>query len=449
MQWVGWAGDMKPISRRDGIWIEIPELEFPTDLLYALEVHSPAIHITDSLATVASATEALGCAMLFSPLENTALAAEVFVALVFAPLVSETAKAADALSVPVFLTESFDTVVAGETLAGIDAAVVLDRARAAEVWGGALVATSSLYDTGFASDASSVVVGGITVDTLYAAGSLIGALATAVSETAWASDTATASLQVGGESIVVGSVADVIAAGAIGALSETATASFALSGYAASASELLSNTITAADLVAGPITGYATLPETSGRLTDALSSRFSLMGVLADSPLSGDALSDIAYQLIVVTNTETGAVSTYTLTPSVTGVVEYRGTLYLAGTDGLYALDAEDDGEREVAWTLNSGFSSFGTDRIKRVQDINAMARTEGTTALQVVSARNGTKTSWDYVLPPLTRSAYRDGVIKVGKGVQSVYYQVALMGTGPSEIDQLRLTLQPLSRRR
>jgi hypothetical protein len=216
----------------------------------------------------------------------------------------------------------------------------------------------------------------------------------------------------------------------------------ALSLYASS-----TDTVRFAETLTGGVAVYAVLSDTF-EFTDAATSTLTLVGVLSDTILFGDTLSEAA-QSVYVVNAETGAVSTYTLTPVVAGVAEFRGTLYLAGPDGLFALDADQDEDGEVVWTIQTGVENFGTDRLKRIRDVNLLARTEDDTTLQVVADRYGQKQEWNYRLPPLTRDSYRDGLVKVGQGVQSVYYALGVQGIGPAEVDQLRVVIEPLSRRR
>jgi hypothetical protein len=210
----------------------------------------------------------------------------------------------------------------------------------------------------------------------------------------------------------------------------------------------LEDTVFAADGLIGTVAVYAPFLADTLVVTDGLTSHLGLVGVLSDTVLYGDTLHE-ATQKIIVVNADTGAVSTYTFTPTIKSVMHYQGVLYLAGPEGLYALDAVQDDDGAVVWTLRTGFSNLGTDQIKRVQDVNFQARTEGGTTFQVVSDRYGQKQEWNYRLPPLTRNSYRDGVVKVGKGIQSVYWQFAAQGVGPAEIDQLRFVVEPLSRRR
>lgn len=241
---------------------------------------------------------------------------------------------------------------------------------------------------------------------------------------------------------------DSIDAIALASAAETLIFADVLEGQVATYAPELVDTVGFVDTLFGTTAVYAPLLSDTGVWVDALSSTLSLVGVLSDTVLWGDSLGEAA-QIIHVVNADTGAVSTYTFTPSIVGMTEYRGVLYLAGPDGLYALDAETDSGAGIVWTLRTGFSNLDTDKLKRVQDINVLARVQGDTTFQVVTNRTGKKQEWNYRLPPLTRESHRDGVIQPGMGVTSVYWQFAFKGVAPAEINQLRLVVTPLSRRR
>lgn len=183
-------------------------------------------------------------------------------------------------------------------------------------------------------------------------------------------------------------------------------------------------------------------------ISDSSLSGLVLAGILADTPLFTDTLIINNQQLIVV-NAETGAVSLYTLTPLIQGLTEFCGVLYLAGPQGLYALDADQDADGSIVWTMRTGFSNLGSDQLKRIHDANFQARTTADTNFKVVANRTGTKQEWQYRLPSLSRESYRDGVVKVGRGIQSVFWQFAAQGNGPVEIDQIQFTVENLSRRK
>ena len=229
----------------------------------------------------------------------------------------------------------------------------------------------------------------------------------------------------------------------------------------------LSDALTATDLVLLNTSEYVTLLN-SGIATDALTATVGLFSPLTESFVATTGLSgtlnvsstsadtgvitDLLLneeQTLYVINADTGAVSTYIVSPVITGLAQYEGILYMAGPQGLEALDASSDAGVEITWTVHTGFNNFGTDFIKRLLDVNLQARIQKDTNLVVVSNQYGQKYSYRYRLPILTRDSYRDGVIKVGKGISSVYWQVILQGKGEAEIDQIRLRLETLSRRR
>lgn len=232
----------------------------------------------------------------------------------------------------------------------------------------------------------------------------------------------------------------------------------------------LEDTITLTDAVSGQLALVAVGLEDALTLTDALDGTLGLTAVIEDVITLTDALGvpDLALvaaplldtvtftdalvlteQRLIVTNAETWAVSEYEFPLAVTGLAEFRGTLYVAAADGLYALDAAEDESGAVVWTLATGFSNLGSDLLKRVTDLNIQARTEGDATLIVTVDRTGIKQELTYRLPPLTRESYRDGVTKIGRGLQSVYWALGLRGEGPAEVDQLRPRIEPLSRRR
>lgn len=194
-------------------------------------------------------------------------------------------------------------------------------------------------------------------------------------------------------------------------------------------------------------TNYAALTDTV-TATTAVTSASNLTAALADSAVLTETLLESTQTLYVV-NADTGAVSTYALSPVVSGLAQYQELFYVAGSEGLYALDAADDDGTDITWTVHTGFSNWGTDSLKRVLDVNLQARIQEDTTLALTTDRYGQKQTHRYRLPELTRDSYRDGVVKLGKGIQSVYWQLVLQGLGEAEIDQIRVRLESLSRRK
>jgi hypothetical protein len=440
---------MRPLSRREGIWIEILELDLAEDVLYYSD------YISNSSLVFSEKIEE---SLIISDIINY----DEFESSVDTLLLSEIAGADDyGVSADTLLAYETlwltgveapllsETLVASDSIDSFYSAVTVDAVVLSDILAGRLAITGSLADTLVASDSIAAELSGISADTVIASDVAASAMTTASADTLIVTDAAAARLAITGATADTIIVSDEIDYGAIQSAADILVASDSIAGTVAVASPVLSDTVVVSETLAGPVSVYAAVLADTVAASDTLTGALALVGVLSDTVLFGDTLSDQAYQTVVVVNAETGAVSTYTMTPVVAGLAEYRGTLYLAGPDGLYAMDATEDEDGEVVWELRTGFSNLGTDLLKRVRDINVQGRTEGNTLFKVVAARGGQKQEYHYQLPAATRDAYRDGVIKPGQGIKSVYWQFELQGTGPSEVDQLRIAVEPLSRRR
>lgn len=345
-----------------------------------------------------------------------------------------------------------ETLVFSETLemlGGIDAASLSDILRLDEAIISNIVITIRVSN---AIDLSDVIGSGLigsSSDTLIASELFPTDTTTNSSEILAVSDVVASRLVVSSSFSDTLLDIDEIGYGFIQSASDALAAFDSVAGTVSVSSSVMSDTVIISEMLSCPVAIYAAVPSDTVAASDTLSCALTLVGVLSDTVLFGDTLSDAAYQVIVVVNAETGATSTYTMTPVIAGLAEYRGTLYLAGPDGLYAMDSTSDEDSDVVWTLRTGFSNLGSDMLKRILDVNILGRTEGNTLLKVVTSRSGQKQEYHYQLTAATRDTYRDGVTKVGRGLQSVYWQFALQGTGPAEIDQIKLAIESLSRRR
>lgn len=344
---------------------------------------------------------------------------------------------------------SSDTLIVSDSIDALYATAIGDTVILSDAITGRLAVTDSRSDTLVYGDSIAAGLAGVTADTAIASDSLATAATIGTADTLAVTDAATARLAISGVSSDTLASRDDIGYGFVQSAADSLVAADSITGVVAVASPVLTDTVVANEVLAGPVAIYAALPTDTIVGSDALAGTLALVGVLSDTVLFGDTLADTAYQMMVVVNAETGAVSTYTMTPSVAGLAEYRGTLYLAGPDGLYAMDATEDEDGEVVWTMRTGFSNLGSDLLKRVRDVNVQGRTEGGLTVQAITDRYGQKQEYSYLLPTLTRDAYRDGVVKIGKGLQSVYWALGLQGKGPAEVDQLRVAVEPLSRRR
>lgn len=206
------------------------------------------------------------------------------------------------------------------------------------------------------------------------------------------------------------------------------------------------------------------LTEIDGSLTDVLVATDILSGVLRITSVltsSGTLLDSISGDIVAsgivspqanvifVINAETGAVSTYTFTTTVSGSATYNNTLFLSCNDGLYALDNSTDNGTDISWEARTGFSNFGSDLIKRVIDVSVLARCSGVIEALTVSARYGEKVENRYSITRSTAGAFRDQIIKTGRGASGIYWQIGIAGKGPGEVNEMRVAAEPLSRRK
>ena len=285
-----------------------------------------------------------------------------------------------------------------------------------------------LTDIAIGSDALTVAKAVALVDVAVASDALAGlrAATRAVADTAYGSDALVRS--------------------AMRTLLDSAVASDAISPT--QRGRLLADTAHGSDALTG-VTLVVKAVANTGYGSDALTAVVHRILAVIDTGYAGDALSLGRDPAVWVINADTGAISEYQWTDRMDSAAVINGVLLIAMDTGLYALDADEDEDLPVSWRLQTGFSNLGSPLLKRVPDVNLQLRTEGVTQIEVITDRYGTKQTARYQLPALTRTSYRDGVCKLGKGWQSVYWGIAARGTGPAELGEIRPTIELLSRRR
>lgn len=345
------------------------------------------------------------------------------------PLI-ETLSMTDTLSVPVFETTFEETLSTTDTL------------------GGVLAITSVFTDSLSATDTLSVALTGVFTETLTPSDSLLAVQTPlAFVELVSMTDTLSSVLSITDRLTDTLLPTDTLTSLDIVAITETLTWTDTLTGPIAGFAPL-TDSLSMSDSLTGIVALYGTLTDTV-TATDTLGGALALLGVFTESLTIGDTLIQAQSQTVLAINAETGAVSEYVFTPTIQGLGTWRGQLYLATDDGLYALDQATDDSQPIEWEFRTGFANLGSDLLKRILDVNVLARGEGEVLLLLVADRQGTKEERRYQLVKLTADALRDQVIKAGKGIHSVYWQLGCQGVGPAEIDELRLRVEPLSRRR
>jgi len=439
-------GDTAAISGLTAEWVEAES----TDTVVVSEVLSSA-------EVILSLVDRCYCSDLVEEDQHTAITERVYSsdylvsALKVTQVLAESPVVRDALFAT-FSGDVTDTVVVSDGSSALIGWELADRVVATGVLGAALQISAALADSITGTDVLRAMTHAVSTDTVRASETLSGqaVFSGALRDTITVHDTLAASLASSAALADRGVIQETLGYAWMASTTDTLSATEVQVGVIRQIAPALVDGVAAAITLSSTMAVYAPVLTDTGLSADAVTdvTLLRLVGVLSDTVLAGDGLQESAQTLCVV-NAETGAVSTYTLTPVVTSLASFRGTLYLAGPDGLYAMDAETDGDGAVVWTVQTGFSDLGTDALKRIRDVNIQCRTAGDTTVQVTSDRCGEKQTWTYRLPPITRTAYRDGVVKIGKGIASVYYALGLQGVGPAELDQLRVVVEPLSRRR
>lgn len=339
-----------------------------------------------------------------------------------------------------------ESISAGDILSGQVVAVLIDSASVSDIVSSTLELAITLNESIAVDDSINAILVAPLADSVPVGEATLTISLVELSDSIPAGDSASSLVET--KVIFLDSIAsgDSLGASIATIIVDSVSAGDAIASNILAIGPLIDST-PAGDTLASSITVYAKLTDLIS-VSDTISQVLTLVGVLSDSIIAGDTLAREA-TLVTVVNAETGAVSTYHFSPTVRGMVEFKGILYLACDDGLYAVDASQDDTGDIVWSVKTGTMDFGTDQLKRIRDINAQMRTLGTTDLIVTTAREGVKRSDRYSMVPKTQTSYRDGIIKVGAGLSSVYWGLELTGTGPAEIDQLKVAVMPLGRRR
>lgn len=197
------------------------------------------------------------------------------------------------------------------------------------------------------------------------------------------------------------------------------------------------------------LAGVYALGEARGYGSDLASALLVLLAPQGEAIGYGVTLSPPKDWRVLVVNVDTGAMSLYQLPVQVSGLATFGGKVYVSSPDGLYSLDGSTDDGEPIQWSVRTGFSNWGSDVLKNMCDIDVQARWSGAASLTVTTDRLGVKARHTYNAPPIVRDSYIGSVIKVGRGLESVYWGFELSGDGDAEIDEIRLPFFEKSRRR
>lgn len=226
------------------------------------------------------------------------------------------------------------------------------------------------------------------------------------------------------------------------------------------------DTVAFQDALAGSLSAIAQLTDTAG-FADLAAPSLRMVAVAADTVAMGDTpaasleltahaadgvmfyvtlrLGDGEYSGWVLND---GAASEYRNYPF-NGFVEFpRGSKRYYGTsdDGLFELVGDTDaGEPIEAW-IKTALMDFGNGQRKRVPDVYVAFAGDGRLRLKVVATlRNGTTQEHWYDAELVSGSHEHNGRFKVGRGLESRYWQFTLANRDGGDLQLDELAFRPL----
>lgn len=123
---------------------------------------------------------------------------------------------------------------------------------------------------------------------------------------------------------------------------------------------------------------------------------------------------------------------------------EFEGRYFGCQPDGLYEQGADDDAGSDIAWSFRTGLQNFGTGKLKRVPSMYLGYTAKGDAVLKVFSTSpDGVLEENWYLLDAQPADTMRDGRVKIGRGLESVYWDFELVGIKPMSLDVIKF--QPI----
>ena len=198
--------------------------------------------------------------------------------------------------------------------------------------------------------------------------------------------------------------------------------------------------------------------EDVGTLTDGLSAQRLLEVLAGDGARFGDIgvyiVDPSVYYYGVVVNADTGATSDYTNVPFNSLAWFFReGWLLGSSPDGVFHIheDYDSDFGDPIRSSVATAMSLLGDDRLKRVDSVVVGYTADSNLILKMRVIEHGQKAEYWYQLDPQVAEGPREGVIKVGKGLKSRYWQLEIDNRNGADFNLDSVTWYPVvtSRRR
>lgn len=212
---------------------------------------------------------------------------------------------------------------------------------------------------------------------------------------------------------------------------------------------LAANRVTEMLALSGSDVGYATfsmlVPETLV-LGDAASTTAELFNQINEGVtfLARFSLPNGEY-LAWVCNAQTRAFTSYRNFPF-NSFCEIGGRYYGATDTGIYELAGDDDAGEPIAARIRTGLMDLGVAKLKRAESMYLGYRATGDLVLKVVTTSAGGEKneSW-YALQPRPAADLREGRVKIGKGLKSLYWGFEIANVDGADFELDSISLLPL----
>lgn len=127
-------------------------------------------------------------------------------------------------------------------------------------------------------------------------------------------------------------------------------------------------------------------------------------------------------------------------------IVAIDDVIYVAGEDGIYALDGKDE---TITATLTTGQMDVGQGQLAHLSEAYLAYELDGNASMTVSQTQAGKRESYTYRLPDKPADTLTTGRIQFGRGLRGRHFSFSLQLTGKAGyINDLRVSTQPVKRR-
>lgn len=128
------------------------------------------------------------------------------------------------------------------------------------------------------------------------------------------------------------------------------------------------------------------------------------------------------------------------------GLVDFDGRYFGTTRDGLFELVGDDDDGEDIDAHIKSALVDFGTSALKQLPDVYVAMTHGNQVVLKVVTTgKRGEQVEHIYTQTLTQASALHNGRIKLGRGLESKYWQFELANVDGADFDFDELVFRPV----